>query len=66
MIAVYRSGVDLPKAIALMGAASIVGGAVFYAIIGRNNLGVVEWLLIASIAFFYAASFYSSLKTPSP
>lgn len=64
LVAVYVSGIPLARGILLMGATSIVGGALFGARYQGVRLAPVEWCLLFAIAVFYGWRFMAGLLGP--
>lgn len=58
MVALYRSGVSLPKGILFMGAISILIGSLWGIWTSNVKFNGLEWWLFLSIALFMFARFY--------
>lgn len=62
MLAMYRSGIPLPRGILMAGATSIVIGTVWSAWQTNASLTSIEWLLWAAIACFYGIRLVAAFK----
>lgn len=58
MLAVYLMKIDLARAILLMGALSILGGAVVGVVLFDNRLDAIEWGIFGLLAILYAYRLY--------
>ena len=58
LLALYSSGITLPRAILFMGAISILGGSLFGVVCLGENLTGVEWLLFANLSLLITYRFF--------
>jgi Ca2+/Na+ antiporter len=61
----YCQQVPLARAISLMGAVSIVGGATFGVFVRGNRLDAIEWFLLLAIALLFLYRLLQSVLTGS-
>lgn len=58
LVALYRSGVSLPKGILFMGAISILVGSIWGMLYSNVRFTWIEWGLFMAIGLFMLARFY--------